>query len=277
MVHSACDSQIKMETQLETRSGQLRLRAGGWVESLLLFGLPGLLLLFTFEWLNPWLQSQNVPLVWSFTLSLYGPLFLTGVMAIIAYRLEGNRLTWPAFRDRMRLNKMPSNQRGWWWAIGALFIVLLGEGLLASTGQWLASMPFFAPPPMLPALIDPNQAIPLPPSDYFGVPLAGNGWVIGLYALSLLINIGCEELLWRGYLLPRQEAVFGRWAWLVNSLMWVFLLHAMMRWNWIILLPTGLLTPFIAQRFKNSWPAVLIHGFGNGIFLLLIIFGVLTG
>lgn len=258
---------------MKTTPRLFQIRAGGWLESLLLFGLPGTLLLFTFEWLNPWLQKQNVNLVWSFTLSLYFPLLLLGVVAIIGYKLEGNASDWATFRDRMRLQR--PTKRVWLWGVAGLIIALVAEALLEPTSHILARLPFFAPPALLPALFDPNQPLILPPKDYLGVPLAGNSWLIGLYAISLFANIVGEELLWRAYLLPRQERVFGKWAWLVNGVLWIFLLHFMMRWMWLTLIPTGLLTPFIAQRVKNSWAAVMIHGFGNGIFLILIVMGVL--
>ncbi len=257
---------------MQNQSSFFKIRPGGWIESLSFFGLPGILLIFTFEWLNPWLQRQGVPLVWSFTLSLYLPLLLLGVVAFIAYRLEGNAPTWTAFRERMRFQK--PTRRVWLWGIAGLIAALLAEAILEPSSHMLADLPFFAPPAFLPALFDPNQPLVLPPEEYLGVPLLGSGWLIGLYALSLFANIFGEELLWRAFLLPRQERVFGKGAWLVNGILWIFLLHFMMRWMWLTLLPTGLLTPLIAQYVKNTWAAIIIHGFGNGVFLILIAIGV---
>ncbi len=257
---------------MQNRYSFFKIRAGGWIESLLLFGLPGILLVVTFEWLNPWLQNQGMALVWSFTLSLYLPLLLLGVVAVMAYRVEGNAANWPAFCQRMRLQK-PTG-RVWLWAMGALVLALLAEALLEPSAHFLAAIPFFAPPALLPSLFDPNQPIVLPPNEYLGVPLLGNAWLIALYAVSLAANIFGEELLWRSFLLPRQERVFGKWAWLVNGILWLFVLHFMMRWMWLTLIPTGLLTPLIAQHVKNTWAAIIIHGFGNGVFLILIAMGV---
>lgn len=248
-------------------------RPGGWLESLLVFGLPGLLLLFTFEWLNPWLQRQGMALVWSFTLSLYLPLLLLGFAAAVGYHREGNAANWTAFRDRMRLGKLP--KRAWWWISGGLVAALVLEGLLEPTSELLASIAILEPPPSLPALIDPAQPLKLPPTTYLGEMLAGNPWLIALYGASLFANIIGEELLWRGYLLPRQERVFGRWAWLVNGLLWVFVFHLMMRWMWVTLLPTGLIAPFVAQHTQNTWTAIAIHGMGNAIFLGLLALGVI--
>jgi membrane protease YdiL (CAAX protease family) len=190
---------------------------------------------------------------------------LLGVVALLPYRFEGNAANWTAFRERMRLQK-PTRQV-WPRAIAGLIVALLAETILEPTSRMLADIPFFVPPAFLPALFDPHQLLILPPEEYLGVPLLGNGWLIGLYAISLFANIVGEELLWRSYLLPRQERVFGKWTWLVNGVFWIFLLHFMMRWMWLTLIPRGLLTPLIAQYVKNTWAAIIIHGFGNGIFL----------
>ena len=47
----------------------------------------------------------------------------------------------------------------------------------------------------------------------------------------LIVNIGCEEILWRGYALPLREKVFGKYAWIGviihgtgNLLMYVLLI-----------------------------------------------------
>jgi len=120
----------------------------------------------------------------------------------------------------MRLT--PMTRRDWLWAVGGLVIAGMLEGLLEPTGEWLASMsPLFEPPPALPTLFDPFQPLMLPPTEFMGEPLRGQWWVAFVYGVSLIINIGGEEIAWRGYLLPKQEVVFGRWAWLLNALLWV--------------------------------------------------------
>src|SRR5205807_1973574 len=59
------------------------------------------------------------------------------------------------------------------------------------------------------------------PKDFMGVPLAGAWWILVYYALVMLAcNIGGEELWWRGYLLPRQEAAFGKAAWIIHGMYW---------------------------------------------------------
>jgi len=101
--------------------------------------------------------------------------------------------------------------------------------------------------------------------------LAGNGWVALVYAICLLINISVEEIAWWGYLLPCQQIAYGRWEWVLNGVLWILILHIAIRWMYGGLLATGFITLFVAQRAGNTWMAVLIHGTGNFIFLLLIL------
>nr|WP_264475105.1 CPBP family intramembrane glutamic endopeptidase [Salinirubrum litoreum] len=110
-----------------------------------------------------------------------------------------------------------------------------------------------------------------------GVTLAGAWWVVAVWTVAFVINVGGEELLWRGYLLPRQEAVFGRWAWLVNGLLWVVAVHAFMWWTLVGLLPTGLVTPYLVQRYESTWAGIVVHGLGNALWLGLLVVGVVGG
>ena len=259
---------------MDTNESPAQLKPMGWAESVVLFGVPGLVLVLTTAWMNPMLVQSGIPLIWSFSAALYLPLLALLIASVIAYRLEGHPRTWNTFAERMRLK--PLRARDWWWVIGAIIVALIGEQFLEPTTHWLASQPGFIPPPGLPDLLDPFQEMTLPPVEFMGTPLAGNGWVAGLYAACLFSNIFGEELWWRGYILPRQEISFGRWAWLVNAVLWVVLFHAAMRWIYIAIIPTGLLTPLLAQRTQSTWAGIAIHGVGNLMFLILIIMGIMA-
>ena len=54
-----------------------------------------------------------------------------------------------------------------------------------------------------------------------GMNMSGRWDIFAMMAVCLIVlNIGGEELWWRGIILPRQELAFGKWAWLVNGLLW---------------------------------------------------------
>ena len=70
------------------------------------------------------------------------------------------------------------------------------------------------------------------------------GWVRGNWPLALvslgmlLFKVAGEELCWREYMLPRQEAAHGRQAWVAHSVLWRLLL-ACRYWEFTaVLLPS---------------------------------------
>ena len=48
-----------------------------------------------------------------------------------------------------------------------------------------------------------------------------------------------------------------------------------MKWNFISFLPSMLITPFVAQKTKNTWVSLLIHGVPNTILWILLLSGIL--
>ena len=94
------------------------------------------------------------------------------------------------------------------WGIGAFVIGLLGMGLFSAIGSML--LPFIPIPKNLPMLLDPHTEMNLEViNQMVGGQIVGNWKVIVIYSIMLFFNIAGEELLWRGYILPRQE--LGVW------------------------------------------------------------------
>jgi membrane protease YdiL (CAAX protease family) len=89
--------------------------------------------------------------------------------------------------------------------------------------------------------------------------LHGNwGW-FGIVVFSVLMNtlLG-EELLFRGFLLPRMNAAFGRRDWVANGLLFAGY-HLHMPWA----IPTALLDTFIlaypSKRYRSAWIGIAVH------------------
>ena len=132
-------------------------------------------------------------------------------------------------------------------------------------------MPLFEPPRHLPAFIDPPVELDLVPTEFLGAPLRGNWWILLWWvALLFLSNLG-EELVWRGYILPRQELSLGKGAWVVNGLEWNFLVHAVLKWQYLGMLPSMLPIPWLAQRTKNTWASFVVHCGGNLLIVVLLV------
>jgi len=101
--------------------------------------------------------------------------------------------------------------------------------------------------------------------------------VIPLLPLALILFLLFEggEIMWRGFILPLQEGVFGEIAWLVNGLMWAWLVHAGLKWHFIGMLPGMLIAPWVAQYTGNTFAAFIVHAGGNSILWILLVLGAL--
>ena len=90
----------------------------------------------------------------------------------------------------------------------------------------------------------------------------------------LFLNIVGEEFWWRGYILPRQELVHGRWTWVVHGLLWA-LFHLPFWWNVPVLLPSTLSLSFVVSKLKKATPGIIAHAAMNGLGSVTILLGVL--
>lgn len=243
--------------------------------SVIFFGVPGLLMAVGVRVLVPRSVDAGWPLIVSYPLFLWAPVLILLAGVMVPYFVEARRTGGASrtFAQRLRFRRITG--KGWLAVTGGFLLVQILELLLAPTRRILGSLEILAPPPTTPELFDPFFRIEEGLTHLFGVPLEGNWWIVGFWLLWLVVNIGGEELLWRGYALPLQEKVFGKHAWLLNGLLWNFFVHAFMPWGFLTLLPISLLLPYMVQRFGNTWIGVIIHGTGNLLVLAVIIPGIL--
>ena len=107
--------------------------------------------------------------------------------------------------------------------------------------------------------------------------LAGNwGWFAIIAALLVFNTVLGEELLFRGYLLPRMNGVFGRRDWLANGVLFAaYHLQA----PWVI--PATLLDTFIvaypSKRYRGALIGIVVHSAQSVVFLALTLSVVVTG
>jgi len=216
--------------------------------SLLFFGLPLLLMILMFWGLGPLMDLMGVRLFITFLVTWGGPLLLLFLLSLRFYRKEGHPWNWQAFRERFRLHRM--RPVDWIWTVG-LAVFMFGSGqLLSFTYTWVAD--FFPEPKILIRMFAED-------ANYFmEVPLKRN-WLLlaGMFAF-LACNVLGEEFWWRGYILPRQELVHGKWTWLIHGLLWNTV-HLFLPWELIKLLPGTLALPFVIQRLRNTWPGIIAH------------------
>jgi membrane protease YdiL (CAAX protease family) len=84
----------------------------------------------------------------------------------------------------------------------------------------------------------------------------------GLYALMLVMmvfnTVLGEELLFRGLLLPRMRAAFGRSDWVVNGfLMGIYHLH--LPWAIPSSIVAGWLMAYPTKRWRSAWMGIIVH------------------
>jgi uncharacterized protein len=102
------------------------------------------------------------------------------------------------------------------------------------------------------------------------------GWFAVLATMFVFNTVLGEELLFRGYLLPRMNGVFGRRDWIANGVLFaVYHLHV----PWAI--PPALLDTFIlaypSKRYRSALIGIAVHSAQSVVFLALTLSLVLNG
>jgi membrane protease YdiL (CAAX protease family) len=219
-------------------------------QSILFFMGPGLYGLIAYYVLFPSLQQFGISQENAYNTAHFSVFILLFLLTIIALRVEG----WPrnglTLRERLRFKRMDSMAWKWTLSFLLLYLVLgLGLNMLA---QIVYERVGFWPP-------DAN------------IPLTDIPFLLSVF----IANIFSEELLWRGYLLPRQELEHGKYAWIVNGILWSFF-HIFKWWAVPFLLLKQWMLPFIAQRTKSTTPPFLIHFMSNGLGIVLSVIPLLS-
>jgi membrane protease YdiL (CAAX protease family) len=210
----------------------------------------------------PWLSDQlngREPLLQALLICLTAGLIWQFVLVVILVRQELGSLQWARVRDALWLRAPRDPKTGrvggrvWWWAL--LFAAL------------------FAVWAMMPALPVPSAR------DLAGI-LAGDrgeaffsgawGWFAIVVALVVFNTLLGEELLFRGLLLPRMRAVFGRRDWVANGVMFT-LYHLHAPWLMPLTFVDGIfLDAYPSRRFQSAWMGIIVHSV-QSVFVIAIV------
>jgi membrane protease YdiL (CAAX protease family) len=109
---------------------------------------------------------------------------------------------------------------------------------------------------------------------FAGFNVQGNWWLLGLFLLLYFLNVVGEEVLWRGYLWPRQELTHGKYTWIVHGLLWTSF-HLFAPYNAVMVLPGALFMSYITQRYQNNTIFLISHATLNGIPLIILIMNII--
>ena len=188
-------------------------------------------------------------LVWQFVLVL-------GML----WREQG-RLGWGTLRAALWLRCPQSPRTGrvggrvWW--------VVLPLAAAFAVKQLVPSLPH-------PAWLDFSGLLRSPAGQHL---LHGNWPLFALILMMFLFNtVLGEELLFRGFLLPRMNGAFGRWDWLVNGLLFAAY-HIHVWWAIPVALLDTLIIAHPTKRYGSAWIGITVHS-AQSVFFTVLLLGV---
>jgi membrane protease YdiL (CAAX protease family) len=199
----------------------------------------------------PWMSHRiggRDPFIDSLLISFdIGLLWMLGLVLALVRREQGS-WSWPLVRDALwlRAPRDPKTKRVggrvWWWLLPFL--------LLSAAINALPIDPTGPLPRDFPAAVFTDRV-----KDYFDGNWTGFGLLVAVTFLSPIV----EELLFRGLLLPRMRAVFGR-ADIVASSAAYTLYHLHQPWSMPASFIDGVLNlAYPTRRFHSTWMGLIVH------------------
>lgn len=200
-----------------------------------------------------------VPMVQALLVCLTLGLVWQFVLVVVLVRREQGSLRGPVVRDALWLRSPRSPKSGRvggrvWLVLVPLVVAFALEGLL--------------PSPPVPANRDLNLFLQ---SETGQESLDGAwGWFGLMVALWIFNTVLGEELLFRGFLLPRMSGAFGRGDWVVNGVLFAAY-HLHVPWR----IPATLLDMFIlaypTKRYRSAWIGIAVHSSQSVVFGALVL------
>jgi uncharacterized protein len=202
--------------------------------------------------------TGDVPLVKALIVCLTAGLIWQFILVAALLRREQGTLRWSTTREALWLRSPQSPKSG-------------------RTGgkTWLVLIPLI----LVAAVFDGVPFVNGPSNRDFGTFLdshAGHaflsgawGWYALILTMFLFNTVLGEELLFRGFLLPRMNRAFGRGDWLANGILFAAY-HVHEPWA----MPSALLDSFIyaypTKRYRSAWIGIAVHS-ASSVFLGIVV------
>ncbi len=212
----------------------------------------------------PWLRDQlggRDPFVEALLICLTAGLIWQFVLVLILIRQELGGLQWARMRDALWLRPPRDPKTGgvggkaWWWAL--LFAALVTVWSLVAAG----------------AIAGPS---PRDLGNFLGADRAEHffsgawGWFALVVVFVVFNTVVGEELLFRGLLLPRMRAAFGRRDWVANGVLFT-LYHVHQPWSMPTTLVEGIfLEAYPSQRYQSAWMGIIVHSV-QSVFVIAVV------
>jgi membrane protease YdiL (CAAX protease family) len=201
---------------------------------------------------NPLIIAQLVN-----TLVVFVPIF---TVVFVFLKRDGYTLEWKTIKERLCLRRI--RFRDFLWMVGSL---------LAAAALTAAAIALIYVLPLPFELEDLESVSPVELRPLVGCELA----FLLFFPVSFFFNYVGEELLWRGYLFPRQELVFGKLTWVVSGLLHlVFHLH--LGWSMLLFVPVMFALAFVFYKTRNTYLVIIMHALLGAPTDLLLAAGVLS-
>ena len=251
---------------------EIKLKPLGWGWSIVIFLITAIILRVTHYVFAPAIKTvTGKPYLVGYLIGWVSTMFLFFLASLIAYKIDGHPITKEAFIFRYRLEKMEKTD--WLWTLAMIVFSVVFLTALSFTAKLLKPIPLFSPHPLFPPdMVDITNNLKL--GVLFEMPLQGEWWLIAVYFIGWFLNIAGEEFWYRGWMLPRQEVAFRKYAWIINGLMFNFQ-HTFQPWNMLAMLPGSLFISYAVQRQRKTWMSIIWHGLVNISLLIFIIQGVI--
>jgi len=204
------------------------------------------------------LTGINAYMVWAIfgTLLLNGPIFFSAVY----HAKKDGFLTFNAIKERLMIKRL--NRKDVLWIAAGVCIAAVISGLIILVYARLS--PGF----------DINSLKDISPIKVISLVGAQRIFLLFLPVFFFFNYVG-EEILWRGYILPRQlVSKYGRYAWAINAIF--HCVYHVMTFGikpLIIMFPFMLLMPYIAYKRQNTTTSIIIHFLLGGPTQIMVAFG----
>jgi uncharacterized protein len=209
--------------------------------------------------------EANVPLVKAVILLLTAGLIWQFVLVVLLVAREQRTLRWSVVRDVLWLRspRSPRSDRAGrrlWLLVIPLTVAYAAAGLLAlGIGE--------------PASRNLNVFLESDAGQSF---FSGNWPWFAITAAMLLFNtVLGEELLFRGFLLPRMNRAFGRGDWFANGVMFSAY-HLHVPWAMPVALLDAFWLAYPTKRYRSAWIGIAVHSSQTVFFGLAILPHVLS-
>lgn len=210
-------------------------------------GPMGILAWICAPWLSHHLGGRD-PFIEALLICFNAGLIWMLVLTLILVRREQGSLEWSRVRDALWL-RAPQDQKTrrvggkvWWWVVP--FTILAAALELAPID------------PTGPLPRDLPKAIQTDRVEHF----FSGAW--GWFALAVLVVFLAplvEELLFRGLLLPRMRAAFGKRDWIANGTLFT-LYHVHQPWSMPATLLDGIFAAaYPTKRYRSTWMGIITH------------------